>query len=367
MDDETVRRGAPARPGRSTICGASLETSRERVGVEPDELRSVVGAALTRAGALARCRCGRRGRATRHSSASIPAIPPLRPLAGRRRSTICASAGRGRSERLATGAPRRRSRAVAFTAGYHRRTVRRRRRGAGPPRTPAGAPAAVALPQPGLPVRPVARLRRLGPGAQPRVVLLGRLRALRPRRGAAARGDLPVTAAWTEAGRGAKPLTPFGDAARKRPSTSLKRALRRATPPARHADDAHPGMGGQGRCRPRTRAAAPRRASAARTSATATCSPTWRRRSRRSFAACSKTSARASPRPPTSQKTDQLTAVRRAGSRASAARSPPLAPQGSRTGQADRRRAGARPRRLSVSRRSAGDGRPASISGRRSN
>jgi hypothetical protein len=50
----------------------------------------------------------------------------------------------------------------------------------------------------------------LGPGAQPRVILLGRLALYGPGAARLHEEIILVTAAWTEAGRGTQPLRPFG-------------------------------------------------------------------------------------------------------------------------------------------------------------
>ena len=88
--------------------------------------------------------------------------------------------------------------------------------------------------EPGLLVRPVARLRRLGPGAQPRVVLLGRLALYGPGAARLHEEILLVTAAWTESRRGTKPLKPFGAVREAATLDQLDQALRNPRSPAAH-------------------------------------------------------------------------------------------------------------------------------------
>jgi hypothetical protein len=59
----------------------------------------------------------------------------------------------------------------------------------------------------------------IGPGAQPRVILLGRLALYGPGAARLHEEIILVTAAWKEAERGTKPLKPFGNG-KMRPSTS---------------------------------------------------------------------------------------------------------------------------------------------------
>jgi hypothetical protein len=73
-----------------------------------------------------------------------------------------------------------------------------------------------------------------GPGAQPRVILLGRLALYGP--GAARLHEelILVTAAWTEAGRGTKPLAPFGSTREEATLVQLDHAFANPRSPAGH-------------------------------------------------------------------------------------------------------------------------------------
>jgi superfamily II DNA or RNA helicase len=66
----------------------------------------------------------------------------------------------------------------------------------------------------------------MGPGAQPRVVLLGRLALYGPGAARLHEEIIPITAAWTEAGRGTKPLRPFGRGREEATLDQLEQALR---------------------------------------------------------------------------------------------------------------------------------------------
>jgi ERCC4-related helicase len=73
-----------------------------------------------------------------------------------------------------------------------------------------------------------------GPGAQPRVVLLGRLALYGPAAARLHEEIILVTAAWTEAGRGTKPLRPFGTIREEATIDQLAQALRNPRSPAVH-------------------------------------------------------------------------------------------------------------------------------------
>lgn len=65
----------------------------------------------------------------------------------------------------------------------------------------------------------------LGPGARPRVVLIGRIALYGPGAARLHEEILPVTALWTEAGRGEKPLKPLGKSGEGTTMDELERAL----------------------------------------------------------------------------------------------------------------------------------------------
>jgi len=65
----------------------------------------------------------------------------------------------------------------------------------------------------------------LGPGAQPRVVLLGRIALYGPGASRLHEEILPVTALWTEAGRGTKPLRALGRTGEETTLDQLEQAL----------------------------------------------------------------------------------------------------------------------------------------------
>ena len=69
-----------------------------------------------------------------------------------------------------------------------------------------------------------------GPGAQPRVVLLGRLAVYGPGAARLHEEIIPVTAIWTEAEREKKPLRPLGETGEERTLNQLEDALRKARP-----------------------------------------------------------------------------------------------------------------------------------------
>ena len=71
-----------------------------------------------------------------------------------------------------------------------------------------------------------------GPGAQPRAILLGRLALYGPGAVRLHEEIILVTAAWTEAGRGTKPLRPFGTIREEATLDQLDQALRKPKSPA---------------------------------------------------------------------------------------------------------------------------------------
>jgi hypothetical protein len=71
-----------------------------------------------------------------------------------------------------------------------------------------------------------------GPGAQPRVILLGRLALYGPGAARLHEEIILVTAAWTEAGHGTKPLKPFGTIREEATLDQLDQAFRKPKSPA---------------------------------------------------------------------------------------------------------------------------------------
>jgi len=69
-----------------------------------------------------------------------------------------------------------------------------------------------------------------GPGAQPRVVLMGRLAVYGAGAARLHEEIIPVTAIWTEAERGRKPLRPLEERGEERTLNQLEDALRNALP-----------------------------------------------------------------------------------------------------------------------------------------
>ena len=98
--------------------------------------------------------------------------------------------------------------------------------------TSAGPAAAVAVPVAGF-QSGLSRVSVIhGPGAQPRVVLMGRLAVYGAGAARLHEEIIPVTAIWTEAERDRKPLRALGEAAKRGPSISSKSpAEARAAPP----------------------------------------------------------------------------------------------------------------------------------------
>jgi superfamily II DNA or RNA helicase len=210
-----------------------LEHSREKVGVDPDELRAVFATALARAGAsLGTARAGEIGgtplfRLNPEDPAFTAGGWPdaLDDLRIRRRK---------RSEKLKDWRATVPLRAVSFRPALTEDNVD-----------------AEGVLQLHLEHRLVRRLQSrflsqgfssnlsracvvFGPGAQPRVILLGRLALYGP--GAARLHEelILVTAAWTEAERGTKPLRPFGTIREEATIDQLAQALRNPRSPAGH-------------------------------------------------------------------------------------------------------------------------------------
>lgn len=224
MDDDTKARRAKQAKQLDDLRKA-LEEARERVGVEPEQLRHVVAAALARAGLpLDAVREGE------VNGTTIFRLDPTHPLFRHG----------GWQEALDDLRIRRRRRNEAlkdWRADAPLRTIAFQ-----PAITPEGADAEGVV-QLHLEHRLVRRLLGrflsqgfqsglsratvvLGPGAQPRVVLLGRLALYGPGAARLHEEIIPITAAWTEAGRGSKPLRPFGRGREEATLDQLERALR---------------------------------------------------------------------------------------------------------------------------------------------
>ena len=67
-----------------------------------------------------------------------------------------------------------------------------------------------------------------GPGAQPRVVLMGRLAVFGAGAARLHEEIIPITAIWTESERGRKPLRALGESGEERTLNQLEEALRTA-------------------------------------------------------------------------------------------------------------------------------------------
>lgn len=231
MDDETERRRTRQARELDDL-RKHLEQSRERVGVEPEELRSVVATALDRAGAPLGT-----------PEAKVEGTPlfrldPANP----------AFATAGWPEALDTLRIRRRGRADR-TVKEWRAAAPLRALSFQPAVTAEGADAEGVM-QLHLEHRLVRRLLGrflsqgfqsglsracvvLGPGAQPRVVLIGRLALYGPGAARLHEEMVTVTAPWTEAGRGAAQLKPFGARGEETTMAQVEAALRdpRRPPP----------------------------------------------------------------------------------------------------------------------------------------
>ena len=209
-----------------------LEESRKRVGVEPIDLKAVVAAALGRAGgSLDAARAGEIGRTELFQL--DPAAPVFRHGGWQEALDDLRVRRRGRREGLKAWRAEAPLKAIAFEP-------------AGDPKTGVDAENVV---QVHLEHRLVRRLLSrflsqgftsdlsrvcsiTGPGAQPRVVLIGRLALYGP--GAARLHEelLMVTAAWTEPGRRTSQLRPFGERGEEATLDQLEQALREnRTPP----------------------------------------------------------------------------------------------------------------------------------------
>jgi len=210
-----------------------LEDSRKRVGVETADLKAVTAAALARAGcSLDESQDGKVG------GAELFRLDPAAPIFGhggwQEALDDLRVRRRGRKERLKEWRASAPLKAIAFEPARD-------------PKTGVDAPDVV---QVHLEHRLVRRLLSrflsqgftsdlkrvcavIGPGAQPRVVLIGRLALYGA--GAARLHEelLMVTAAWTEPDRRTGPLRPFGERGEEATLDQLEQALRdnRSPPP----------------------------------------------------------------------------------------------------------------------------------------
>ncbi|MDR9763737.1 DISARM system SNF2-like helicase DrmD [Rhizobium redzepovicii] len=235
MDDTVVARRARQAKELDDLRSA-LEDSRARVGVDPNDLKAVMSVALTRTGSsLDAHRDGAVGETlTFRLDPSEPAFQTA-----------------GWAEALDDLRIRRRKRGE--TLKDWRRDAPVRSFSFKPAITPAGVDAEGVV-QVHLEHRLVRRLLArflaqgfasdlsrasvvIGPGAQPRVVLIGRLALYGPGAARLHEEIILVTAAWTEAGRGSKPLKPFGPTREAATLVQLDEAFRAARVPAAQVVD----------------------------------------------------------------------------------------------------------------------------------
>lgn len=214
-----------------------LEDSRKRVGVETTDLKAVVAAALGRAGvSLGTARAGEIG------GTELFRLDPAAPVFGhggwQEALDDLRIRRRGRRERLKSWRAEAPLRAIAFE----------------PARDPATGVDAPDVVQVHLEHRLIRRLLSrflsqgftsglsrvcsiIGPGAQPRVALMGRLALYGP--GAARLHEelVIVTAAWTEPDRRTGAIRPFGERGEEATLDQLEQALREnRTPPSAIAE-----------------------------------------------------------------------------------------------------------------------------------
>lgn len=233
MDDDTERRRARQARELDDLRKV-LETSRQRVGVDVGELRSVVGIALARAGAP--LEAGAAGEVGGTPLFRLdPTLPAFSSAGWPEALDALRSRRRGRSERLKNWRADAPLRLLSFA----------------PAITPEGADAEGVV-QLHLEHRLVRRLLSrflsqgfqaglsracvvVGPGAQPRVVLIGRLALYGPGAARLHEEMLTVTAAWTESGRGTVPLRPFGARGQETTLDQVEAALREPRRPLANA------------------------------------------------------------------------------------------------------------------------------------
>jgi ERCC4-related helicase len=227
MDDEEAVRYERVVAEQQELRDA-LEHSRERVGVSPDDLQRVVGAALARAGLELD-----NARAETVGDTATFRLDPNNPAFAKEpgwQDTFddLRERPRKRGERIGEWRKRAPIRAIAFE----------------PPRLPDGrnAPEVVQVHLEHRLVRRLlsrflsqgfqAGLSRIsvieGAGAQPRVVLMGRLAVYGTGAARLHEEIIPITAIWTEADRERKPLRPLGESGEERTLNQLEDALRHA-------------------------------------------------------------------------------------------------------------------------------------------
>jgi ERCC4-related helicase len=206
----------------------ALERSRERVGVKPDDLQRVVSAALARAGVNLDA-----DGAEKVGDTNTFRLDPNDPAFAKEpgwQDTFDDLRGRPRKrgERIGEWRKRVPVRAIAFE----------------PPRLPDGrdTPEIVQVHLEHRLVRRLlsrflsqgfqAGLSRIsvieGPGAQSRVVLMGRLAVYGAGAARLHEEIIPVTAIWSESDRESKPLRPLGESGEERTLDQLEDALRHA-------------------------------------------------------------------------------------------------------------------------------------------
>ena len=227
MDDEERARYARVVAEQQELRDA-LERSRERVGVSPDDLHRVVSAALARAGVNLDGE-----QAETVGETATFRLDPNDPAFAKEpgwQDTFddLRERPRKRGERIGEWRKRVPVRAIAFE----------------PPRLPDGrdTPEIVQVHLEHRLVRRLlsrflsqgfqAGLSRIsvieGPGAQPRVVLMGRLAVYGAGAARLHEEIIPVTAIWTEANREIKPLRALGESGEERTLNQLEDALRHA-------------------------------------------------------------------------------------------------------------------------------------------
>jgi len=225
-DDERIRHERLLK--EQTDLQSALERSRERVGVDPEDLQRVVAAALSRAGyALDGARGPLAGKV--ETFKLDPGDPAFTKDAGWEDAfDDLRVRPRKRSERLADWRRNAPIRSIAFQ----------------PPILSDGRDASNVV-QVHLEHRLVRRLlsrfisqgfqsklSRLsviyGPGAQPRVVLMGRLAVFGAGAARLHEEIIPITAIWSEFERDRKPLRPLGESGEEKTLNQLEEALRDA-------------------------------------------------------------------------------------------------------------------------------------------
>ncbi len=233
LDDETARRQARLKRELDDLRRV-LGASQERVGVDPEELRATVDAALVRArGSLKGTEAGQAGAAELFRLS--PDTPPFNEPGWADAFDDLRDRRRRRGERVAEWRAASPVRAVAFK----------------PPTLRDGteAPGIVQLHLEHRLVRRLlsrflsqgfqAGLQRVcviaGQGAQPRALLLGRLALYGPNAARLHEEIIPVTAPWIEAARDSAPLRAFGDRGQETTLAQLDAALRDPRRPPVHA------------------------------------------------------------------------------------------------------------------------------------